>query len=443
MTSLPLATRPLDATIMLHDSQRVSLAAFLGRANALAARLPPGAPVINLCRDRHAFSVTFAATLLAGGCNLLPANRLKATVDDLTATFPEAVVVSDQALAGFSGATVDPADSLACDQLAASIPRVDAEQLAAVVFTSGSTGEASRIGKPWRTLHASSDINADELDPPHAAQLVATVPPQHMWGLETSVLLPWFRAVSVSSSQPFFVADIVRRLEELDGPRALVSTPVHLRALIESGIALPPLERVYSATAPLSRALARAVERASGARVVEIYGCSETGCLARRESARSDDWQLFSAFELNQQGEHHLARAEHLPGPVRLLDHLLPREHKRFRLLGRHSDLINIAGKRASLAELTTTLLDVPGVIDGVIFQPPETEEGPARRLAALVVAPTLSATDIRRALLGRIDPAFMPRPLRLVERLPRAETGKLPRQSLLQLFSQTLRKAG
>src|SRR5699024_6687905 len=130
MTSLPLATRPLDATIMLHDSQRVSLAAFLGRANALAARLPPGAPVINLCRDRHAFSVTFAATLLAGGCNLLPANRLTATVDDLTATFPEAVVVSDQALAGFSGATVDPADSLACDQLAASIPRVDAEQLA-------------------------------------------------------------------------------------------------------------------------------------------------------------------------------------------------------------------------------------------------------------------------------------------------------------------------
>jgi acyl-coenzyme A synthetase/AMP-(fatty) acid ligase len=36
-----------------------------------------------------------------------------------------------------------------------------------------------------------------------------------------------------------------------------------------------------------------------------------------------------------------------------------------------------------------------------------------------------------------------MPRPLRLVERLPRAETGKLPRQSLLQFFAQTCRQAG
>jgi len=443
MTTLPLSTRSLDELVMLHGDEPVTIGRFLARAGALARRLPAGAPIVNLCQDRHAFSVTFAATIIAGGTNLLPANRLKATVDDLVDAFAGTVVVADQPLEGFTGSLIDPAEALTCREQATLIPRAPADQLAAVVFTSGSTGRSSRIDKPWRTLHDSSLLNLAELDPPRGARVLATVPPQHMWGLETSVLMPWFGPITVSSAHPFFVADICHELERLEQPRVLVSTPVHLRALAESGIELPDVERVYSATAPLSRALARRIERASGARVSEIYGCSETGCLARRRTARVTDWQLFEAFELTANGNGTVAHAAHLPGPVRLMDHLEFRGRDCFRLLGRQSDLVNIAGKRASLAELTSILLDIPGVLDGVIFQPPEAEDGPARRLAALVVAPNLDPTDIRRALGRRIDPAFMPRPLRLVERLPRAETGKLPRQSLLRFFARTCRQAG
>ncbi|RFF30016.1 AMP-binding protein [Wenzhouxiangella sediminis] len=443
MTTLPLTTRSLDELVMLHRGEPVSVGRFIARAEALAGRLPPGAPVINLCQDRHAFSVTFAAAVVAGGSNLLPANRLKATVDELVDSFAGAVVVADRPLEGFTGTVIDPSEALESLEQAQRIPRVSADQRAAVVFTSGSTGRSSRIEKPWRTLHDSSLLNLAQLDPPPGARVLATVPPQHMWGLETSVLMPWFGAVTVSSAHPFFVADICRQLEALEQPRVLVSTPVHLRALVESGIKLPDVERIYSATAPLSRSLARRLERLSGAKVTEIYGCSETGCLARRQTARVADWQLFDAFELTNEGDGTVARAAHLPGPVRLMDHLEFRTRDSFRLLGRQSDLVNIAGKRASLAELTGVLLDIPGVLDGVIFQPPEDEDGPARRLAALVVAPNLEPADIRRALGRRIDAAFMPRPLRLVEKLPRAETGKLPRRSLLQFFARTCRQAG
>lgn len=429
---------------MLHEGEPVSVGAFLARAQALAHRIPEGSPVINLCQDRLAFSVTFAAAIISGGCNLLPANRLKATVDDLVDAFAGAVTVADQPLEGFASRRLDPAVALADHGVAQSIPRIPSEQLAAVVFTSGSTGRSSRIEKSWRTLHDSSLINLAQLDPPHGARLLATVPTQHMWGLETSVLIPWFGSVTVASPHPFFVADICRELEGMQAPRCLVSTPVHLRALAESGVALPTVERVYSATAPLSPALAQKIERLTGARVTEIYGCSETGCLARRQTARVSDWQLFDAFELSLDGDGQtVARAAHLPEPVRLMDHLEFRTRDTFRLLGRRSDLVNIAGKRASLSELTGVLLDIPGVLDGVIFQPPETDDAPATRLAALVVAPNLEAGDIRRTLGRRIDAAFMPRPLKLVEKLPRAETGKLPRQSLLQFFAQTCRQTG
>lgn len=443
MTTLPLITRALDETVAFDCGEPVSAARFLGCARALAEQLPRGSKVINLCENRQAFATTFAAAIMAGGCNLLPANRLRATVDSLLETFPDALVVSEVPLAGFTGAILDPAPSLSTQTPLDHIPEIDAEQLAAVVFTSGSTGRSSRIDKSWRTLHDSSQINVSQLDPPARSRVVATVPPQHMWGLETSVLMPWFGPVSVASSHPFFVADICRELERIEHPRVLVSTPVHLRALVESGVNLPVIERVYSATAPLSRDLARRIEQATGARVIEIYGCSETGCLARRRTARVYDWQLFDSFHLDRQGKEIIARAPHLPEPVALMDHLELRSSRRFRLLGRRSDLVNIAGKRASLAELTSILLDIPGVVDGVIFQPPETELGPAGRLAALVVSPGLDAADIRRALSHRIDAAFMPRPLRIVDRLPRAETGKLPRQSLLHFFDQTCRQAG
>ena len=94
--------------------------------------------------------------------------------------------------------------------------------------------------------------------------------------------------------------------------------------------------------------------------------------------------------------------------------------------------MVNIAGKRASLVELNRHLNALPGVEDGVIFIPdPE-----AKRLAALVVAPGLKRSDILRGLSDNIDPAFLPRQLRLVPALPRQETGKLPRKAVLELFA-------
>ena len=57
------------------------------------------------------------------------------------------------------------------------------------------------------------------------------------------------------------------------------------------------------------------------------------------------------------------------------------------------------------------------------------------RRIAALVVAPDVDDASILRALRGRVDPVFLPRPLRRVAALPRNETGKLPRAELLRLL--------
>jgi 3-hydroxymyristoyl/3-hydroxydecanoyl-(acyl carrier protein) dehydratase len=76
------------------------------------------------------------------------------------------------------------------------------------------------------------------------------------------------------------------------------------------------------------------------------------------------------------------------------------------------------------------------------VFYLPEDSGDRVTRLAALVVAPTLSPERLLAALRERIDPAFLPRPLHLVARLPRNATGKLPREQLLALARRCAARA-
>ena len=125
-----------------------------------------------------------------------------------------------------------------------------------------------------------------------------------------------------------------------------------------------------------------------------------------------------------------------MPGELPLNDLTELRSDTTFLLHGRSADLINIAGKRTSLASLNHHLNAIDGVQDGVFFMPDDATNDSAR-LAAFVVAPKLETREILQALRLRIDPVFLPRPLHKVAILPRNATGKLPRASLDQLLQQ------
>jgi acyl-coenzyme A synthetase/AMP-(fatty) acid ligase len=129
----------------------------------------------------------------------------------------------------------------------------------------------------------------------------------------------------------------------------------------------------------------------------------------------------------------------HVDMPTPICDVIETREGGRFLLHGRMADMVNIAGKRNSLAYLNLQLNAVPGVLDGVFAMPDDaaTDADGVARLAAFVVAPGLTPAAVMAALRERMDPVFLPRPLVFVDALPRNATGKLPREALERLAQQ------
>ena len=218
----------------------------------------------------------------------------------------------------------------------------------------------------------------------------------------------------------------------------LVSSPIHLDAFLRAGTEPVVIARILSATAPMSQQLALDLERNFQSRVTEIFGCSEAGSLAWRETGSETEWHIMEAFDIEVANGRARVRAGHLPDDVPLSDQIELLDGRRFRWLGRDQDMINIAGKRGSLAHLNHQLSSVPGVVDGVIFLPAEDSS----RLAALVVAPDVDVSAILDALRTSIEPAFLPRPLYKVAALPRQETGKLARQAMLDLYEAKRREA-
>lgn len=439
MGTIPLLSHRSATAVVAHRSGvAITAQRFLADAAHLSGILPAGRHVLNTCADRYHFTVGLAASLISGRVSLLPSTHTPEVIRQLGAFAPDAFCLTDDSRCDIDLPRIHYPQENSAAEDPWQVPEIPVEQLAAIVFTSGSTGTPLPYRKTWGRLARCVRDGAARLglSDGSAHTLVGTVPPQHMYGFESTVLLALQSGNSFGAERPFYPADICAALTAVPRPRALVSTPIHLRTLLVSGIDLPPVDLVVSATAPLERVLAREVEKKYRTSLVEIYGSTETGQIASRRTAESDVWRLWPDVRLSVGGGHAFAQGGHVEQLTALCDVIEVTGANEFLLHGRTADLINVAGKRSSFGYLNAQLNAIPGVIDGVFFLREQNTAGATGvvRLAAAVVAPHLSAATLTELLRQRIDPVFLPRPLLLVERLPRNATGKLPQQALQSL---------
>lgn len=476
-THLPLVngewSRPVVCRTVNDELSYVTVAELLAQAHYVAKQLPvtSSSYILNLCGNRYHFMVMMLAGWLQGKTVLLPPNTAASTLKSIAEQYQvEIVVVDDEQpawVASGLGCTsitewLSTADSQPVENAKSTVPELPADFVAAVVFTSGSTGQPKPNSKTLRSLYGIGQLEsqwlANSLDAANGLSvpdlprvtIVATVPVQHMFGLEAAIMCALFGLNNVWHEQPFYPADIHAALAACDTPAILVTTPAHLRVLVKAPTqhALPSVARVISATAPLDRTLAEQAAERYATAVWEIYGFSEAGAIARRNTTQDEAWQLWPGLKLTADSAaandlSYWVDGDHLAEPQRIEDRVHPVSETAFVLEGRANDIVNVAGKRASLHALNQMLLAIPGVDDAVIWLPevvdPTAHESRATepRLMAAVVASDLTDKAILQALSTSVDPVMLPRPLLRVSQLPRNATGKLTLQALQELRLQ------
>ncbi len=410
------------------------------RAAQLAGRLPDRSVAINYCTARDAFTVALLAMWMRRQTALFPGDAGEHTFAALAAEYPDLYTVSDAPLPFDSPLAVLIDGDEGPTGAAESDSVLPWSHAAAKVFTSGSTGKPSVNEKTWGMLVAGGKtiprmLTLDGLASP---AVVATVPSQHMYGFETTIMNVLQGGAGVHAEHPVYPADVARCLLDVPEPRVLVTTPIHLRALVGSAVELPPIERIISATAPLSPALAQDAETRLGAAVWEIYGFTEAGSVAARHTAQTDVWRLREDFAVTEADGSQAVDWADFGRRIPFPDMIEVVDPRRIRLLGRSQDMVNIAGKRASLSGLTAQLLEVDGVEDGVVWLPSEDDgSGTVARLIAFVVAPDRREDDLMRAVRDRLGAAFAPRRLVFVDALPRNATGKLTQAAVRDLAAR------
>jgi long-chain acyl-CoA synthetase len=119
-------------------------------------------------------------------------------------------------------------------------------------------------------------------------------------------------------------------------------------------------------------------------------------------------------------------------------DDLLARHDSALKIVGRVSDVINVAGKKVNPAEVEAHLLRFKGVRQAVVFGRPTGAGLRNEEVAACVLAsPEVSESDLLRFCRTALSGWQVPKRIFIVDIIPTNERGKISRRQLARQFSK------
>jgi acyl-CoA synthetase (AMP-forming)/AMP-acid ligase II/3-hydroxymyristoyl/3-hydroxydecanoyl-(acyl carrier protein) dehydratase len=468
--SAPLAIlgRHLDSDIVIQEPNgaQLSAAALMCEVSAFRfglASKSPGEQALLVCDQKRDFVVALLGSWLAGRQVALAPNGQIGLLKEWRQQHPDAAIigtyeglgcfsVGDLVASGRKNSTeLEPPAPAASLGTLSELSRIRA-QLAAIseerdrvlvrVWTSGTTGQHQSFGKNVTHLLGEASMQVQSHGFSRGELVVSSVPAHHIYGLLFGVLVPLLGGGEIFATTPLLPQEILGALAHRSCA-SLIAVPAHLRAMtiLPKG-SLAAIRRVISSSAPLPTSTAATICEDLGANLIEIFGSTETGGIAWRKSwPIGQPWELFAPVQVavDEAGrmvvDSPFSAFDAVPGARRCAsaDRIELVDERHFRHVGRDDGVVKIAGKRTSMLEVENRILAIRGVIDAAVICMP-TSGARGEVLAAVVVAPGLTPTHLRRELLPFLDPVVIPRVFRFVDSLPRATTGKVRREDLLAI---------
>ena len=394
-----------------------------------------------LCSENKALVAAAILAALSGGPRLVfPYAFSRQAIADVLKTMSVSWVLADGPGDFPPGTEIIFPDMLNQDDLQ-SENFIDADEPFLMLFTGGSTGTPKVWAKTPRNMVEEARYMCTTFGITAEDTFLATVPPQHIYGLLFSVLVPLIASARVLEGIYVFPREILKVAAESKAS-ILISVPACYRVLKGDFLERHHLRMAFSSAGALEPADADYFRKKTGLDINEIYGSTETGGVAVRCRGRDGDalnaldpveWQIDEGRLQVRSPFISPSLPRNEAGFFVTADRADEDERGRFVLRGRADDVVKIGGKRVDLVEIQEKIKKIGGIRDALVVLLPRTKGRPTD-LAALVVT-ELDPVELRRELAALVEPYAMPRRFVAVDRIPMTPTGKVDRAAIAEIL--------
>ena len=441
--------RTIRALLKKSDCSFTPSGPTIGEIEALAAGIkdhlnergaPADEPVCLCVEERSHLLAALLASIAGAPPFILPHAFQPQVLEEVHGALPFRLILADTAVEPPEGTVSVGIEECRPSQGLLKLVRPPDEAFLSL-FTGGSTGKPRMWAKTPVNLFGEAINLAKTFGIGGSDLILPTVPPQHIYGLLFSVLLPFVASARVLGRTYTFPQEILSALQT-EGATVLVSVPIHYRAMRTGGIRRCSLRLALSSAAPLDGEDAAFFREQTGLAITEIYGSTETGGMATRTyGANHGSWEPFACIDWKILSDHLCVRSAFvspdLPrdseGFFMTADRVAEAGENRFMLRGRADHVVKVAGKRVDLEEIREKIRRIPGVADAYVTAVPLKRARQAE--VAALVASDLPARSLRTAIRSMDESAGRPRMIRVVGTIPILPNGKVDREQIDQIL--------
>lgn len=253
----------------------------------------------------------------------------------------------------------------------------DDKEFSFIYFTSGSTGESTAALKTNENIESEIKALSSLLKKYKIKRVIVTVPFIHIYGSLTGLFYPYFNDIDIILKEHFLPNDL---LELCEDNSLIVTTPLYIKALNKLSRSKDLSKSlVLSSTAPLDPKEAKEFNKKFSCPIIQLFGSTETGGIAYKlndevlwtalenvtiQTNEKDELKVRSPFVSKYLYENKFKDTKE---EIQTFD-FIEKEGNKFKLIGRSSQILKIAGKRYSTIQIENILEEQEDINKALVY---------------------------------------------------------------------------
>ncbi|WP_417326414.1 AMP-binding protein [Halarcobacter sp.] len=311
----------------------------------------------------------------------------------------------------------------------------DEKDFSMMFFTSGSTGNPVGALKTKKHLEEEVKVLTKLFEKREIKKVILTVPFIHIYGMLFGLLYPLLNDIDIVLKEHFLPNDLLNLIDENS---LVVTTPLYIKALNKISEKKDLSKATFvSSTGPLDSQNAKEFSEKFNTDVMQIFGSTETGGIAYK---LNDEilWSPMPKVEIqtNEQNELKVLSPfvsttiyensfKDINGVMQTFDYI-EKENDKFKLVGRSSQILKIAGKRYSTIQIENILEEEDEINKALVFVSSDNDSLRGEVLdITLESSKEFTAREIKKILQSKLSNLKFSLSLKHVDKIPTSSVGK------------------